>query len=390
MPGRRYVTQPDIERQPMHRQLAAILRRQIDSGESAPGSRLPTEHELAARYGISRATVRHALGALAAEGAIDRQVGRGTFVTRPQTPPSAGGLLGVVFTRLKGLFLLSVLAGVQRAAAAQGYTLAVETSEHRRGAEEEAIGRLRARGALGVLLEPSPLCATPPAVLAALAATGFPLACVDRYLPTVPLPWVASDNLSGGQALASHLLRLGHRRLAFLLPREQATTAVRERVRGVEAALAAHGLNAADLVRLPLCGPATESVVPLLRQALDRLTELPLAERPTAILCGNDDLASELLVLLRERGLSVPGDLAVTGFDDLPFAEWVEPALTTIRQDAEGMGQAAVIALLAAMRTRGAARQGLRLPVELRIRGSTVATSHPLAPSAAQGQAGVG
>ena len=372
----------------MHRQLAAILRQQIDSGEWAPGDRLPTEHQLAARYGISRATVRHALGALAAEGAIDRQVGRGTFVTRPQAPPSAGGLLGVVLTRLKGLFLLRVLAGIQRAAADQGYTLAVETSEHRPGAEEEAIGRLQARGALGVLLEPSPLCATPPAVFAALAATGFPLTCVDRYLPGVQLPWVASDNLSGGQALGNHLLRLGHRRLAFLLPREQATTAVRERVRGVQAALVAHGINAADLVRLPLCGPTTESVVPLLRQALTRLSELPSAQRPTAILCGNDDLASELLVLLRERGISVPADLAVTGFDDLPFAEWVDPALTTVRQDAEGMGRAAVTTLLTAMHTRHGSRQGLRLPVELRIRGSTIGTPRPQAPSSAQGQAG--
>ena len=362
-----------IERQPLHRQLAQLLREQIAAGSLPPGSRLPTEHELADRYGISRATVRQSLAALAAEGAIRRETGRGTFVNLQSAPTTSGGrLLGVIFTRLKGLFVLSVLAGIQHAAASQGYTLAVETSEHRLGGEEAAGMRLLARGVRGLLVEPSPMCETAPSVFAQWAASGCPVVFVDRHVPAVSAPWVASDNFSGGLLLSRHVLRLGHRRLAFILPREHETTTVRERVRGVQAGMTESGIRSQDLMQIALDGPLSAAVAPLLAQALDRLLTRPAAERPTAVICGNDDLASEVLLQLRERRLSVPEDIALAGFDDLPFAPLLRPALTTIRQDAEGMGRVAVASLLETLRTGSSGGRGVHLPVELRIRASTV------------------
>ena len=377
-----------IERHPLHRQMAELLRQQIASGELVPGTRLPGEHELADRYGISRATVRQALSTLAAEGVIRRQAGSGTFVNLQPGPPLGGqGLVGVVVTRLKGLFVLSVLAGIQEAAARQGYTVAVETSEHRPGGEEAAAQRLLARGARGLLVEPSPMCATPPAVFGQWAAAGCPVVFVDRHVPAVPAPWVASDNFGGCQMLGRHVLRLGHRRLAFVLPREHSTTTVRERVRGVQSAMTEHGLRATDLLQVVVEGSPNEAIGPLLGKALDGLLAMPAAERPTAVLCGNDDLASEFLVLLRERGISVPADIALAGFDDLPFAAVLQPALTTVRQDAEGMGRAALNTLLETMRNGSAPQRGLHLPTELRIRASTVGETQAHRPSQGGGGA---
>jgi DNA-binding LacI/PurR family transcriptional regulator len=174
---------------------------------------------------------------------------------------------------------------------------------------------------------------------------------------------VAAANRDGGRRLAELLLGEGHRRVAFIAAR-MPWPMVEQRHAGYLDALAAAGLAVdPDLVRYdgvwdPASGPALASAL------------LALDEPPTAIMCGNDLLALGVLQELRRRGLHVPADVAVTGFNDFDFAAFVDPPLTTVRTPGYEMGREAAERLIEAIEGREPDEHRLVLPVELVRRGS--------------------
>lgn len=192
------------------------------------------------------------------------------------------------------------------------------------------------------------------------------LACVvfERAPAGVPVVSVTADNRGGARALAEHLLARGHRRIGFVSTRTP-WPMVEERIAGYREALAAAGV-AHDAALTPSEGvwdPADGSAM------ADRL--LDLADPPTAVMCGNDQLALGAMRAARLRGLRVPDDLAVAGFNDFEFAQFVDPPLTTVRvpgYDLGRLGAERLVALLTGEPSTDA--QHVTLPVELRLRGS--------------------
>ncbi len=368
-----------VSGQPLHQQLSRILSERIAAGEYPPGGLLPSEADLCRTYGISRSTVRQALGSLVNGGLVRRTRGRGTFVTTgPQRHPSpvAGHhTVGLVISRLGGTFTGSVLEGIHRVLTERSHALTIESAAV--GDEEAAIRQLMRHGVSGILLAPSALQPTRSAVFRDVLDSGMPLVFFDRYCRDVPAPWVASDNFTGGRDLGRHLLRLGHRRLGYILPREHPTTSTEDRLRGVRSALTEARLDPDSLQLVRVGGLPFDAMGPSVREAADALLNLPPGERPTAILCGNDDVALDTLAALRQHGLAVPDDIAVTGFDDLPVAELVSPPLTTVHQNATEMGARAAALLLESIRrgTNPSPPRRIILPVALRIRRSTVGST---------------
>src|SRR5690242_15078249 len=174
---------------------------------------------------------------------------------------------------------------------------------------------------------------------------------------------VTADNRSGARLLAEHLIRAGHARIAFIAAR-QPWPMVEQRHRGYREALAAAGL-ARD--------PALELFEGIWDAAdagsmVDRLLDLP--DPPTAIMGGNDLLAIGVVRQARARGLRVPHDLAVTGFNDFAFAEFVEPPLTTVHVPGYEIGRTAAQLLIEHLHGETDMPPQVTLPVELRLRGS--------------------
>lgn len=367
-----------LHRDPLHKQLVRILSEEIVSGRLPRGSVLPSEADLCRQYGISRSTVRQTLAGLAREGLVRTEAGRGTFVVglapQPETPPGPG--VGLVVPQLSGLLLARVLEGAQEELARAGHALLVETSAFQPGGEERAVRGLRQRGVAGALVVPSAACATPPDFYQETADEGFPVVFVDRHRTDGTVPWVASDNVGGGRELARHLVRLGHRRLAYVLSRDFPATSLQDRVRGAEWAVAEAGLEPGALQSAHVGGGMHEPLELWIHRAVADLMAAPATRRPTAILCANDDIAMEALAGLRRLGASVPGDVALVGFDDLPYARFLDPPLTTARQDARGLGRAAARLLLRMVDRPGAFAPEL-LPVDIRIRQSTLGGAAP-------------
>jgi LacI family transcriptional regulator len=182
--------------------------------------------------------------------------------------------------------------------------------------------------------------------LTRLYKQGFPVVIIDDQREQTT-PWVGADNVTGAYLAVRHLIGLGHRRIAHIAgPNEYLVS--HERYTGYRQALLEAGIIPdPDLV---LEG---DFMPPTGRSCAIKLFEFPVDKRPTAIFAATDQMAYGVLAVAEEYGLSVPGDVALVGFDDDAPSAHVRPALTTIRQPNYEMGQQGIKLLLSLLDTPG-------------------------------------
>lgn len=268
--------------------------------------------------------------------AIDTLQYRPSRVARRLRRDSArANLIGLVVPDVQNPFFADVARGVENVAQAKGYMVFVGNSDEDAEKERGYLELMRAESVDGLILPPTSEAAP---ALAALAKAGVPVVCVDRRLPNVPLDTVVADNVRGADAATTHLLELGHRRVGFVEGRPQLSTS-RERLLGYRRALEAHDVTFDEhLVRAG--DSRQESGYRLARELLE--SDAP----PTALLVGNNLMTLGALAAIRELGLRMPDDVALIGYDDLPWAAAFEPPLTAVRQPAYEMGRRATELLL--------------------------------------------
>ena len=192
-----------------------------------------------------------------------------------------------------------------------------------------------------------------------LMADGISFVMVGRY-PDERVSYVDTDNVAASRMAVEHLLRLGHRRIATVAG-PQNTSAGLDRLAGYRQALEARGLPT-DVALIAEADYTEEGG----RAAMQRL----LARRPTAVFAASDMMAIGAMKAIKEAGLCIPQDVAVIGFDDLPVASIVEPALTTVRQPIDQLGATAADVLLNLIGQEVEAPQHVILPTQLVIRAS--------------------
>ena len=199
------------------------------------------------------------------------------------------------------------------------------------------MATLRAEGAAGVVLFPG----LPAAAYHAIVGRGLPLVAIDRAPESLDVDRVTVANVEGARRAVAHLISLGHRRIGFIGGPAGLSTAA-ERLEGYEVALAEAGLRrAARRIEEGEFRPSGG------RAAMVRL--LARAAPPTAVFVANDLMTLGAYEAIRAQGLRVPRDVAVVGFDDAPWAEWLHPPLTTVAQPAYELGAMAARLLLERM-----------------------------------------
>ncbi|MDR1538875.1 MAG: substrate-binding domain-containing protein [Clostridiales bacterium] len=178
--------------------------------------------------------------------------------------------------------------------------------------------------------------------MAALASKGYPMLSVDIAYNSIPIACVGSANLSGGYLAANHLIGMGHKKIGFIGPIFTALS-VYERWCGFNLAMRHAGLAKYDGYCITGSGLSFKlfDIPEAFEASLDEMKEFP-----TAWFCAGDRIAVALMNLLSQRGLKIPDDISVIGFDDIPLAQMILPKLTTIRIDRKLMGRLAVKTLV--------------------------------------------
>jgi LacI family transcriptional regulator, galactose operon repressor len=327
-----------------------------------------TVRDVAAETGLSIATVSRVLNGQSnvaphTRELVLRAVGRlGDQAPRPRAAPDAPG--GAVYVRCP--YVLTDYFGL--IVSSVGETIELHGRQMILGAGEAAQGSavlpgLPDRpGVAGAILVLPP---EPGDELVRLRDRGFPFVVIDpRTPPPKDIAAVSAAHFAGGRKLMAHVVELGHRRVGIIggpvrwLPSEA-------RLAGYTASLADAGvLPVPELLR-----NVPEPNIEHGYLAAGELLDLP--ERPTALVAFNDKMAVGALRAAAERGLSVPGDLSVAGFDDIDVSRATTPALTTVRQPLQEMGRMAVTLLMRLLSRHTLEALHVSLGTELVVRAST-------------------
>ncbi len=277
------------------------------------------------RYGVAEKTS-------ARVRAVIDELGYTSSLVAQSLRSRRSNVIGILVSDIES-FNAELLKGAARAIRGTGYDLVVFSDcgqrEDQMGWERRSLARVSALTDGAILVTPSGIDVT----------SSAPIVVVDHNVQSATLATVDSDNLSGAITATEHLIRLGHRRIGFLAGRPDLESA-RLREQGYRHALNAAGIAFdANLVRVGSYQPEAA------REATrDLLAREP---RPTAIFAANDASAIETLAVARDLGLTLPDDLSVVGFDNVPESALCEPALTTVEQPIQRMGEEAVRLLLA-------------------------------------------
>jgi LacI family transcriptional regulator len=335
-----------------------------------------TIHDVAAAAGVSVATVSRALNGVGKVLPATAERVREAALALHFTPSSAARSLimrrtdtvGALLPDLHGEYFSELIRGIDLAARARGLHLLLSSSH---GDAQEAAGALRAMsGRVDGLLVLTPHADDE--FLRLNLPAGVPAVLLNAGSAVAGLPRFGVDNHGGARTMTRHLVASGRKRVAFVGGPADNDEA-QARLAGYRAGLKA-GMREAVFD-----GDFTEESG---WSAGRRIAQA--RPRPDAVFCANDMMAVGCLAALREAGLRVPEDVAVAGFDDIPIARYVSPALTTIRVPIAALGTAALEALAAGIAERAAAKAGagkaprtaradarsVLMPVELVVRRS--------------------
>jgi LacI family transcriptional regulator len=255
-----------------------------------------------------------------------------------------------------------IAMAVEQAASSEGYTVLFANGDSDPVQERQALTVFTAQRTDGIVLVSSMLSPQEANWLVSpipvVYVTGENVSLAG-YKSELPAGSIRSDEVSGIEAIVEHLRALGHQRVGYVNGPDLASNATRR-----DAALRSLSGVGITCALYPYLG-GVESL-----GALNSTVSTVVTDRPDALICYDDVEALGVMDALRDRGLRVPDDIAIVGFDDIPFAGISNPRLTTVAQPSEEVGRRAFGMLLAALKN-GELPPSIVLPVTLVVREST-------------------
>ncbi|MEV8443508.1 LacI family DNA-binding transcriptional regulator [Actinosynnema sp. NPDC051121] len=332
--------------------------------------------DIAAQAGVSEATVSRVFNGKAGVSTATRQAVVAAmdllgYERPPRLRQRSAGLIGLITPELGNPIFPALAQVVEQVLTGAGYTPLLCTQTPGGSTEDQLTEMLVDRGVAGIVFV-SGLHADSTADMSRytrLAGRGIPFVMINGYTEKISAPFMSTDDRAAMRLAVSHLVELGHERIGLAVGPRRFVPVLRK----------IEGFVQHMRTALPYTAEQAEALVQhsLFTVEGGQSAAAALLDKGcTAIVCGSDLMAFGAIRAARQRGLSVPQDVSVVGFDDSPLIVFADPPLTTLRQPVEAMGQAAVNALLEEIGgTRGHAlldthAEFVFLP-ELVVRGST-------------------
>lgn len=333
--------------------------------------------DIAAQAGVSEATVSRVLNGKAGVSPATRQsVLTALDVLGYERPGRlqhrSAGLIGLITPELSNPIFPAFAQVIERVLTRDGYTPVLCTQTPGGSTEDELTETLVERGVNGIVFV-SGLHADSTADTdryVKLAGRGVPFVMINGYTEKVSAPFVSTDDRAAMRLAVTHLVDLGHQRIGLAVGPRRYVPVLRKIEGFVQHMRTLLPISAEDAERLVQHSLFTVEGGQAAAHAL-------LDKGCTAIICASDLMALGAVRAARQRGLTVPGEVSVVGFDDSPLIVFADPPLTTLRQPVEAMGQAAVHTLLEEISGTPAPHAEFVFLPELVVRGSTGTCPRP-------------
>ncbi|AZS71497.1 LacI family transcriptional regulator [Streptomyces lydicus] len=337
----------------------------------------PRLSDIAAQAQVSEATVSRVLNGKAGVAASTRQrVLAALDVLGHERPVRlrrrSAGLVGLVIPELTNPIFPAFAQIIEQSLAGHGYTPVLCTQMPGGATEDELVEQLEERGVTGIVFLSGLHADTraDPTRYARLASRGVPFVLINGYNDCIDAPFVSPDDGAAARMAVRHLAELGHERIGLAVGPARYVPS-RRKAEGFVAALEeSFGLSRVQAER------RVQHTLFSVEGGHAAAAAL-LDDGCTGVVCGSDLMALGVVRAARQRGLAVPGDVSVVGFDDSQLIAFTDPPLTTVRQPVQAMATAAVGALIEEIHDRAAGGQGTTRRTEfvfrpdLVVRGST-------------------
>ncbi|WP_026566710.1 GntR family transcriptional regulator [Bacillus sp. UNC41MFS5] len=350
----------------------------ITSGQVKPGEKIYSENELVKMFGVSRHTIRQAVGDLVHEGLLYREQGAGTFCsykkeqTNVQTPSSFhtsntnGKNIGVITTYISDYIFPSIIKGIESHLTEQGYTLTLACTDNDVEKEKQCLQTMLSRNIDGLIVEPTKSSQYNPNIpyYLELEQNNIPYLMINQYYSQLMPPHMIMYDEQGGFIATEHLIKLGHEKIIGLFKTDDLQGV--NRMQGFIRAFREHSLPFFPEMVISF---TTEDQNNNLLERLENFFRTNSV--PSAIVCYNDQLALNVLNLVRRLGQRVPEDISIVGFDDSSLAVATEVKLTSIAHPKMEMGIEAAKWIVSAVENKDDRPPSIVYEPKLVVRNST-------------------
>lgn len=348
---------------PKYEMVRNYIKNLLVSGSVLHGEKLPSEYELMSKFNVSRHTVRKAFAELTNTGYVFKKQGQGTFSNyRPNEKPKQ--IIAVLFTFISSFVFPGIIAGIEQVLSDEGYMMLLSSTNNEKEKEAQLLSNILEHNVVGMILEPvkSATANTNRKLFDEIRKRNIKTVFINAVYEDFSSPYVLLDDVRGGFIATEYLIQLGHRKIAGLMKTDDRQGV--NRMNGMTSAMEQYDIPLnPEYMQLFDTDGMYEAPYVLVQELMRR------KDRPTAIVCYNDQYALMAIQAIHDSGLSVPGDISVVGYDDSLDTIHSDVKLTTVMHPKKLMGQQAARFLVGMLNGRLECPQKMYQP-ELIVRNS--------------------
>lgn len=323
--------------QAKYEKVEEALKKKILSGDYKIGQKLPTETELMNQFDVSRYTIRRSVGDLENQHLIYRIQGGGMYVNDWQSAKAKNTnnnrMIGVIATHIADYIFPSIVNGADQIISDNGYAMLLANTHNDPKRERKSIITMLESNVAGLIIEPTQSTVLSPNLdlYSKIKELNLPVVFINAEYQQLNGVSVTTNDVDAMKRMTDYLIDQGHKKILGVFQIDDL-----QGVNRMNGFIKAYQGNADKKLESNVIMYRTTDPLKKTLGQIERV--ITTDDRPTAIVCYNDQLAIQVIDLIKSLDLKVPDDISITGFDDYRLSRYIEPALTTMVHEKEKMG----------------------------------------------------